>query len=365
MKHIAIDAREWGTSTGRYVEQLVHYLERIDSEHHYTILVYPKNMRDYKPNKPNFSVIATTHKEFTFGEQFGLKRQLERLQPDLVHFGMVQQPVLYTGKVVTTMHDLTTVRFRNPTKNRVAFTLKQLVYRWVNKRVARKSDAIIVPSLFVKDDVATYTRVNRGKITVTYEAADPMPAGSKPFGGLEGKSFIMYIGRPLPHKNLGRLLDAFILLKSQHPDLLLVLAGRKDAAYKIHEQRVKNEGIKDVIFTGYITDYQLRWMYEHCAVYVFPSLSEGFGLPGLEAMMHGAPVASSNATCLPELYGDAAAYFDPLSVADIATTIHKVITNQTLRETLIVAGKKQARTYSWKRMAEQTLAVYNSVLDED
>lgn len=364
MKHIVIDAREWGTSTGRYVEQLVHYLERIDLKHRYTVLVYPKNVKDYTPRNKNFSVLATPYKEFTFSEQVGLRSQLKSLRPDLVHFGMVQQPVLYTGKVVTTMHDLTTVRFRNPTKNWLIFSLKQLVYKWVNKHVAHKSNAIIVPTQFVKNDVVEYTHVNPAKITVTYEAANRMPAGAEPIPELSGKSFILYVGRPLPHKNLGRLLDAFVLLKIQKPDLVLVLAGRKDAAYDMHEKRVKKEGIQDVIFTGYISDQQLRWLYEHCSVYAFAALSEGFGLPGLEAMLHGAPVASSNAACLPEVYGNAAAYFDPLSVADMAATIHTIIDNPSYRHSLVIAGRARAASYSWRRMAAQTLTVYRSELGE-
>jgi glycosyltransferase involved in cell wall biosynthesis len=111
-----------------------------------------------------------------------------------------------------------------------------------------------------------------------------------------------------------------------------------------------------------VSEGELRWLYEHCAAYVFPSLSEGFGLPGLEAMVHGAPVVSSNATCLPEVYGDAAHYFDPLNVDDIARKITEVLDNQALRNNLIARGHAQAATYSWRRMAEQTLAVYEACL---
>jgi len=113
-----------------------------------------------------------------------------------------------------------------------------------------------------------------------------------------------------------------------------------------------------------VSEGELRWLYEHCAAYVFPSLSEGFGLPGLEAMQHGAPVVSSNATCLPEVYGDAAHYFDPLDVQAMADAINEVITDKDLRARLIAAGHTQAATYSWKRMAEQTLAVYKTALTD-
>lgn len=362
MKHIVIDAREWSTTTGRYISNLVLQLERLDNSHRYSILLYPKDIDKWQPTNPNFSKVACPHKEFTFDEQIGLLRQLETLKPDLVHFGMVQQPVWYKGKTVTTMHDLTAIRFRNPTKNPVVFTVKQQVYKWVNKRVAHKSDAIITPTEFVRQDVAQYTGINPEKITVTYESADEMPAGSNAVAGLENTKFIMYLGRPQPHKNLSRLIDAYVVLKQTYPDLKLVLAGRKDDMYKLHEKRVIDQGIPDVVFTDYITDQQLRWLYENCQVYVFAALSEGFGLPGLEAMAHGAPVASSNATCLPEVYGDAAHYFDPTSVEDMVRAINDVINKKDLRQSLIQKGRERVRTYSWKRMAEQTLAVYNRVL---
>jgi len=95
---------------------------------------------------------------------------------------------------------------------------------------------------------------------------------------------------------------------------------------------------------------------------VFPSLSEGFGLPGLEAMQCGAPVVSSNATCLPEIYGDAAHYFDPRDVLAMAAAINEVLTDTKLRQKLVQAGHDQVRKYSWQRAAEQTLAVYKEAL---
>ena len=185
-----------------------------------------------------------------------------------------------------------------------------------------------------------------------------MPADSEPVAELTDKQFIMYVGRPTPHKNLRRLIDAFALLQQTHPDLVLTLAGKKDGNYLRHEAYVKEHGIRNVVFTGFVSDQQLRWMYEHTAVYCFPSLSEGFGLPGLEAMLHGAPVASSTATCLPETHGEAAHYFDPYSTEDVARAIDDILTDDTLRQTLITKGKAHVATFSWRRMAEETLAVY-------
>jgi glycosyltransferase involved in cell wall biosynthesis len=364
MKKIVIDARELRTSTGRYVERLLNYLQEVDTDlsHRYVVLLKPKDMEGWNPKSKRFTKVACKYKEFTFGEQLGFAWQLYKLNANLVHFPMVQQPILYQRKVVTTMQDLTTLRFANPAKNRIIFRFKQRVYHWVNMIAARKSKVIITPTEFVKLDVAKYTHTNSRKIVVTYEAGDSIEASAEPIDELQDKQFIMYVGRPTPHKNLERLIDAFALLKEKHPELHLVLAGKTDKLFKRHASTVEKLGLQDVHFTGFISDGQLRWLYEHCAAYVFPSLSEGFGLPGLEAMSHKAPVVASNATCLPEVYGDAAHYFDPYDTDAMVKAINDVLTKSELRKNLIKTGTRQVGKYSWKRMAEQTLAAYNSVL---
>jgi glycosyltransferase involved in cell wall biosynthesis len=367
MKKIVIDARELRTSTGRYVERLLNYLQEVDKDtsHRYVVLLKPKDMEGWEPKSKRFTKVVCRAKEYTFAEQWLMAWQLYRLRANLVHFAMVQQPILYQKAVVTTMHDLTTLRFPNPAKNKYVFAFKQWVYKWVNLIAVKKSRAIITGTEFVKDDIARFANANSRKITVTYEAGDTIEAEAEEMPELVDKQFIMYVGRPTPHKNLSRLIAAFALLKEQYPDLVLVLAGKKDSNYRRHARDVKNQEIENVVFTDYISDGQLRWLYEHCAAYVFPSLSEGFGLPGLEAMASGAPVVSSNATCLPEVYGDAAHYFDPEQIEDIARAIDEVLSKPQLREKLIKAGKAQAAKYSWKRMAEETLAVYKRVLKEE
>lgn len=364
MKRIVIDAREMRTSTGRYMERLLHYLQEIDREHEYIVLLKPNDIASWNPVRRNFSKHVCPHDEFGFSEQIGFKNQLYGLRPDLVHFGMVQQPIWYHGKVVTTVHDLTTMRFSNPSKNSFVYTFKQQVYKYVVWRAAHKSSVIITPSQYVADDVVRFTGVKSGKVVVTPEAADPIRAATKPVKQLVGRRFIMYVGRPMPHKNLERLIEAFASLRFKHPKLMLVLAGRKDANYQRIEDEAYVRGVKNLYFPGYVTEGQLRWLYERCEAYVFPSLSEGFGLPGLEAMRHGAPVVSSKATCLPEVYGKAAHYFDPADTAAMADAINEVLTDKKLRADMVRKGRSQARRYSWRRMAEQTLDVYKQALDE-
>ena len=362
MAKIAIDAREYSTSTGRYISKLIEYLEKTDSENDYVILLKEADLDKYQPTNPRFTKIVSPYEEFGFSEQIGFAKQLYSLKADLVHFGMVQQPVLYFKPAVTTIHDLTTLRFTNPAKNPVVFKIKQFVYAIVIQVAAHKSKQIIVGSNYVKKDLLDYTRIKPDKVNVTLESADRIADKPEPIKDLGGKPFLMYVGRPTPHKNLWRLIQAFAQLKKQHPDLILALAGKMDDNYRAIQAKVEQAGILDVIFCGFVSEGQLRWLYEQCQAYVFPSLSEGFGLPGLEAMAHGAPVIASDATCLPEIYGNAALYFKPTEINDIAETIDKVLSDGQLRQELVTAGTKRLQMYSWQKMAEQTLAIYNKAL---
>jgi glycosyltransferase involved in cell wall biosynthesis len=363
MARIAIDARKINSGTGRYVERLLTYLQKIDKVNEYLVLLKEKDVDSFRPTNPNFKPIFTPHKEFTFGEQLDYAKQIKNLNVDLVHFPMAQQPIRYGRKVVTSILDLTTARFSNPSKNKIVFLIKQKIYVFLVKLVVKKSKQIITISDYVKEDLLNFVKINKDKITTIYLAADEITDPMEPIKDLQSKPFIFYVGRPQPHKNLSRLLQAFAILKKSHLDLLLVLAGRKDEVYDGVAEEAKKVGVNEsVIFLGYVTEGQLKWLYRGCKAYVFPSLSEGFGLPGLEAMRHGAPVISSDMTCLPEVYDDAAWYCNPLDVHDIARSIDEVLTNTELRNELIKRGRERARQFSWQKMAEQTLDVYEKAL---
>ncbi|MGH7239524.1 MAG: glycosyltransferase, partial [Candidatus Saccharimonadales bacterium] len=242
MAKIVIDAREYSTSTGRYVSKLIQNLQKTDNDHNYIVLLKPEDANAEFTN-PKFTKVVCPYKEFTFSEQLGLKKQLDSLNADLVHFAMSQQPVRYGGKVVTTVHDLTTVRFSNPAKNPSVFWFKQRVYAWVVKRVARKSAQVIVPSKYVKRDLVDFAGINPDKVNVIYEAADSIDLPEEAIGELEGKRFLLYVGRPTPHKNLRRLTQAFAALKDTHPDLHLALVGKQDINYLKLRAYVNDRGI--------------------------------------------------------------------------------------------------------------------------
>jgi glycosyltransferase involved in cell wall biosynthesis len=359
---IIIDARESGTSTGRYVDKLVEYLHKQKPEQEFIVLAKSPRTKFLSQIAPNFKTAVSDFKEFGLAEQTAFLRQIKRLQPDLVHFGMTQQPILYKGRKITTIHDLTTVRFDNPAKNKLIFKFKQQVYKKVIRKAAQQSAYIITPSNYVKQDVAQYAKISPDKIFVTYEAADRITAPAMPIPRLKDKQFVMYVGRATPHKNLVRLVEAFGILKKKNPRLMLALAGRMDANYRNLEANVTKRRLADsIVFTDAISEGELKWLYMNCAAYVFPSLSEGFGLPGLEAMVHGAPVISSNATCLPEIYNGAAYYFDPINTFDIALKINEVLNSASLRSELIQKGRRRATGFSWQKMAQKTLAIYEKV----
>jgi glycosyltransferase involved in cell wall biosynthesis len=362
MQRVLIDARESGTSTGRYIDKLIENLAKLNTDLDFSIITKPHRQEYIRTIAPNFGIEITEYKEFTFGEQLGFKKQIESIGADLVHFGMVQQPIQFKGKVVTTIHDLTGVRFKNPAKNPITYKAKQRVYKHVIKKAAKKSVYVISASEYVKQDLVKYTGLDSKKFVVTYESADYIKDTSEEILSLSNKQFIMYIGRPTPHKNLWRLIEAFVLLKKDHPDLILVLAGKLDFNYKQIKDRINANKIDGVVFTDFVSEGQLKWLYQHCVAYVFPSLSEGFGLPGLEAMIHGAPVVSSNATCLPEIYGDAAIYFDPKDIKDIANNIDKLLVDDKLRDEMKSKGLEQAKKYSWATMAKETLEIYQRAL---
>src|SRR5436190_608784 len=170
MARIVIDARESGTSTGRYVDKLVENLSSLKSGNDFMILTKSHRIKFMKQLAPDFEIKRCDIQEFSFAEQYSFVWKLYGIKNDLVHFAMTQQPVLYFGNKITTIHDLTTAYFKNPAKNRLVFWIKQRVYRWVIKKVAKKSAKIIVPSNYVKQQVVEFTGINPRKVSVIYEA---------------------------------------------------------------------------------------------------------------------------------------------------------------------------------------------------
>lgn len=360
--HIAIDARIINSTTGQYVERLITHLQTIDTVNDYSILVPTKDRDFWVPTNPKFTVRTVDFDNYSLAEQFGFKKYLNQLKPDLVHFCMPQQPVWYKGKTITTFHDLNLLKTWNSDKNWLIYHIKQFVGRWVFYKVAHKSNLIIVPTDYTAKELIKYCRVSADKIRRTYESADLNLQDIEPYPSPFTR-FILYVGQQPDYKNIRRLAEAHQQLLGKYPDLGLILAGRKKADSISNESYFKSKNYKNIIYTDFVSNGQRDWLYQNCTVYAFPSLMEGFGLPGLEAMAYGAPVASSNATCLPEVYGDAAAYFKPNDVTDIAKTLDSILSDENLRTDLINKGRQQVSKYSWERMANETHAAYLEILN--
>jgi len=361
--HIAIDARIINSSTGRYVQKLLQYIQEIDNKNRFTVIVIEKDKNFWKPTNDNFTVQTVSYDNYSFGEQIGFLLFLNKLKPDLVHFCMPQQPVLYIGKKVTTIHDLTLLKTYNSDKNWLQYHFKQAVGRLVFSHVIKSSDRILVPSEYTKKEVLNLNNRVANKTIVTYEAADVDTNSLEVYPNTFDK-YILYVGQQSDYKNIRKLGDAHQQLLQQYPNLGLYLVGKKNKSALLNEEYFKSKNYKNIVFTDFIPDEQKDWLYKNASAYVFPSLMEGFGLPGLEAMGYGCPVISSNTASLPEIYGEAAYYFDPTETTDIARAIDDVISNERLRNDLVTKGYDQFSKYSWRNMALQTYAEYMEALDK-
>ena len=361
--HIAIDARVINSGTGTYVVKLLEYLQQIDHDNEYSVLVPTKDRDYWQPTAPNFTVRTIDFPNYSLAEQFGFKRYLDELNPDLVHFCMPQQPIFYKGRRVTTVHDLTLLKTYNSDKNWLVFHIKQFIGRFVFHRVATISDHIITISKNTKRELQEFTPIPEERLSVIYESGEVHKGDLEPYY-VPYKNFIMYVGQQPDYKNIPRLMDAHQKLLETHPKLGLVLVGRINKATERNQQYAEQRNYRNIHFTGFISDSQRDWLYTKTRAYVFPSLMEGFGIPPLEAMAYGTPVISSNASCMPEILGDAPVYFDPLSIESIHDAVAKVIDDDKLRAEMTKKGHAQVSKYSWERMAEETHAVYQRLLEQ-
>ncbi len=366
-KHIVIDARIRRASTGRPVARLLEHLQQIDTTHKYTILLQPDD--DWKPTSKNFSTQPARFSNFSFNplNQVFFAKQLYALRADLVYFTLTpQQPLFYYKKFATLTHDLVMLKFARAGRlPEWAHALRMKGYRLLLWDAHRRAAHIVVPTQYVADAVNKYHLFTNRKTTVMLEASEPVLTGRSKAPSDPPQEFIMYTGSAFPHKNLERLISAFSVLKEQHPDLKLILVGKREYHSKALEKWAKKQHyFDDIVFTGFIPDEELKWYYQNARAYVFPSLNEGFGLPGLEAMVHGCPVVSSNFSCLPEVHGDAAHYFNPEDIHEMAQKIDEVISNEPLRKKLIEKGYENAKRFSWHRFATQHLSLFEKLLEK-
>lgn len=361
--HIAIDARAIKSSTGTVLQMLLPHLQRLDTQRRYTIIMKERDRGFWTPDAPNFTTAFVDVEDYSIGVQTRLLLLLRTLKPDLTWFFMPEQPLLYRGRAVTMFHDFTMQKTPpSGTGRRWRSYLKMPVGRFAFWAAARKSVLINCPSEYTRQELLARYGTDPAKVRTIYNGAevevpDPVPY-PHPFA-----RFLLYVGQHGWHKNIPRLCQAHQKLLQQHPDLGLILVGKIDSWVQRTKHWCEAQNLRNIHFTGFLPDSQRDWLYGQAAAYVFPSLAEGFGLPGIEAMMRGAPVVSSNATCLPEIYGNAARYFDPEDVDEMALVINGVLSDSTLRMTMIERGFVQAKQYSYERMAREMLSLFDEAIE--
>jgi glycosyltransferase involved in cell wall biosynthesis len=364
---IGIDARNDGTGVGRYTFSLVRELAKIDRENEYVLFLNPARFATEPPPGPNFRTVEAGIPWFTVREQVQLPRVVERERLDLMHYTHLTVPVLATTPFVVTVHDLNYLNaaaIAAPTaRNRVRDAARQAGFR-VELMKVRSARRLIAVSEHTRETIVRRLRVDPAHVAVTYEAADPPGAVEPDTSVLDRHDlkspFFLYVGAAYPYKNLGRLITAFARIGGTRK---LVLAGDQEdfgPSLRKHAAAVGLTG--RVVFAGRVSDAELAALYDAALAYAFVSLSEGFGLPGLEAMSAGVPVVAARAGSLPEIYAEAAEYCDPLDVDSIAAALSHVAEDEELRRRLAGLGRKRAAGFSWTTTAEQTLNVYRDAV---
>lgn len=224
------------------------------------------------------------------------------------------------------------------------------------REVLQRADGLIAVSENTRQDAIRLLRISPDRITTIYSGVSKEYFHARPIR--RERPFALYVGTIEPRKNLDTLLDAWGRLK---PDLRknfeLIIAGPVGWAAGATLNRIRSEAT----YLGYVPEADLPGLVAGAAVFVYPSLYEGFGFPVVQAMAAGTPVVTSNTSCLPEVAGDAAVLTDPRSPAEIASMLERVLESETLRAELSSRGKRRAQLYRWETCAERSLNFFRSI----
>ncbi len=364
---VAVPGETGGTQT--YLQGLIENLAKIDRHNEYCLFVTSCNKGLFKIEQENFKkLICRISSKSLFlrvlYEQVILPFRVWRNKIDIFHFPASVSSLFLSCPSVLTLHDITPL---------MSPELIPLIFRYYWKFAyrfsARRADFIIAISHSAKDDIAEFLAISREKIRVVYhgnkarssEIKDKDKIISNLYQDKKGSfPYILWVGKMYPHKNLPRLLRAYSkLIRTRHIKHRLVLCGMKGWGYSSFIETVKELKLQDkVIFKGYVPDDELELIYSRASLFLFPSLSEGFGFPILEAMSYRVPVITSNYGAPAEVAGDAALLVDPYNIDELSEAICKVLIDQTLRKNLIEKGLKRAKEFSWEKAAKETLRVY-------
>lgn len=374
-QRIGIDCRLMGplhAGIGRYVESLVSRL--VSDEAVTWVLFFATEEQAARiPDASHIEKIIIPVRHYTLAEQWKMTQAYMHANLDLLHVPHFNVPLLYNKPFVVTIHDLLWHEQRGSHMTTLAplvYTLKYQGYRLVSSHAIRAAKQVIVPATTVKDTVCSLIAgVNSEKVVVTYEGVDDAWSDrvSAPvtkrvhehkqtlFGE---KKILFYTGSLYPHKNVSIILD----LLEQSDEYVLALSSSRSVFVDQFEADVAKRGLQDKVkHLGRLSDEELRSWYAESYCLVQPSLSEGFGLTGVEAMLAGIPVVASNIPIFQEIYADAFLPFDPTSAQSLQEALH-VLSRSALRNELIKRGLANVSRFSWDKMARETKEIYTNTL---
>jgi glycosyltransferase involved in cell wall biosynthesis len=360
---------------GTYIRNIVRALGRVDTSNEFLLIGDAERSFDMAKLPPNFRAIPLNEPMSTTRGYFALRRCIRDQRCDLLHIPTLfwLPPYLPPCPYLVTVHDVLDYMYRATRQVGIRANFNFYSTRYV----LRHAERILAVSNFTKNDVGRLFNIRFSKIEVIYNAIDDrFLLGHATDQEREfiaerfqvNYPFVLYAGRISPHKNLVRIIEAFSALKTelaregQLPDLKLIIIGDEVSRHPDLRRTVIRGGVQnDVRFLGFVPIDVLRLFYDSAKLFIFPSLYEGFGLPPLEAMAHGTPVVTSNASSLPEVVGNAAVMVNPENVFDIMRAMQRVLTDQSLRDKLKTRGYDQVRKFSWETSARRLDEVYHSV----
>lgn len=352
-----------------YARGLVRGLGTVDRRNEYVLFANRENAATWDDLPESFSVhecpVSGRRKPArTLYEQLRLNRLARSLGIELLHSLVHVAPPPVRGRPsVVTIGDIIFLRFPRE------FTfIQRRVAGFLCRRAARTCDRILTFSEFSKADVQEEFGVTAGKITATPLGTTPLPEDSRTAEAFFREfripeKYLFSVLATYHHKNLEGLLRAFRELKQRRTiPHHLVVCGLKMAGHREFLDALARLEVADsVIFTGWAPDAALRELHVRADCFVYPSLYEGFGLPVLDAMSLGTPVACSNVTSLPEVAGDAAALFDPNDPGAIAEAVWRCLADSAYRASLVEKGRARAATFTWENCARKTLETYREL----
>lgn len=372
---IGIDARFYSsnfTGIGRYVYELIDNILKLDQHNQYVLFFNKPEFEKFTAPRKGVTKILADCPHYSFKEQWHFWRLLQKENLDLMHFTHFNAPILYRRPSIVTIHDLTLNL--HPGK-KMASSLHRFAYTLTIQSIIKRSKCIIAPSEHTRQDIVKHFNVEPDKIAVIYEGVSQSfhkisdTNIIKEFCEKMGltKPYILYTGVWRSHKNLVNLIKAFAILKhTHHFPGQLVITGKEDPWYPEVKQTVLDENLEgEVRFTGLIPDEDLVLLYNGASIFVLPSFYEGFGLPALEAFACGVPVCVSSTSSLPEICNKAAEYFDPNNPNGMASKIALVYNDEAKKADLISRGYERIKEFSWRKMAEETLKIYNKCKNDD